>query len=94
MIGIMTLVDGSGGQHPVLRRLAEEHGIPARFLVQILLQLKNASLVVSTRGAQGGTPAHELTPRPSREVALLDDAAATGFATGVPADRPLPVPAP
>jgi CheY-like chemotaxis protein len=25
--------------------------------------------------AQGGTPVHELTPRPSREVALLDDEA-------------------
>ena len=37
-----------------IRRIAEEQGIPARFLVQILLQLKGASLVASTRGAAGG----------------------------------------
>jgi Rrf2 family protein len=30
------------------------HGVPNRFLVQILLQLKAAGLVVSTRGAAGG----------------------------------------
>ncbi len=36
-----------------IRRIAEEQGIPARFLVQILLQLKGASLVASTRGAAG-----------------------------------------
>jgi Rrf2 family cysteine metabolism transcriptional repressor len=34
--------------------IAEAHGIPARFLVQILLQLKAAGLVESTRGAAGG----------------------------------------
>ena len=37
-----------------IRRIADEHGIPSRFLVQILLQLKGASLVASTRGASGG----------------------------------------
>src|SRR3954469_2522563 len=37
-----------------IRRIADVHGIPSRFLVQILLQLKGAGLVVSTRGASGG----------------------------------------
>jgi Rrf2 family protein len=37
-----------------IRKIAEEHGIPSRFLVQILLQLKGAGLVTSTRGAAGG----------------------------------------
>lgn len=37
-----------------VRRIAEAHGIPARFLVQILLQLKGAGMVASTRGATGG----------------------------------------
>lgn len=42
-------------QKPVqLRSIAQRHGIPARFLVQILLQLKAAGLVNSTRGAAGG----------------------------------------
>ena len=43
------------GKKPVrIRSIAQRHGIPARFLVQILLQLKAAGLVQSTRGAAGG----------------------------------------
>ena len=34
--------------------IADKHGIPQRFLVQILLDLKRAGLVASTRGAAGG----------------------------------------
>lgn len=45
-----------------IRDIAERHGIPARFLVQILLQLKGAGLVHSTRGANGG---YALTKSPS-----------------------------
>jgi Rrf2 family protein len=37
-----------------IRDIAESHGIPERYLVQILLQLKGAGLVTSTRGAAGG----------------------------------------
>lgn len=37
-----------------MRELADAHGIPSQFLVQILLQLKGAGLVASTRGASGG----------------------------------------
>jgi Rrf2 family cysteine metabolism transcriptional repressor len=37
-----------------IREIAEAHGIPERYLVQILLQLKGAGLVHSTRGASGG----------------------------------------
>ncbi len=37
-----------------VRTIADEHGIPLPFLVQILLQLKNAGWVASTRGAAGG----------------------------------------
>ncbi len=46
--------DYENGEPVQIRRIADEHGIPPRFLVQILLQLKGASLVVSTRGASGG----------------------------------------
>jgi Rrf2 family protein len=42
------------GEPVQLRRIAAAHGMPSRFLVQILLQLKGASLVASTRGASGG----------------------------------------
>jgi Rrf2 family protein len=37
-----------------IREISEHHGIPERYLVQILLQLKGVGLVVSTRGAAGG----------------------------------------
>ena len=37
-----------------MRKLADAHGISSKFLVQILLHLKTARLVVSTRGAGGG----------------------------------------
>ena len=57
-----------GGDPVQIRRIAEEHGIPARFLVQILLQLKGASLVASTRGAAGG---YRLA-RPPREISLAE----------------------
>ena len=37
-----------------IKAIAEAQGIPPRFLVQILLQLKGAGLVASSRGAAGG----------------------------------------
>ena len=37
-----------------IREIAEAHGASQKFLVQILLQLKGAGLVESTRGASGG----------------------------------------
>ena len=57
--------DYQSGEPVQIRRIAGEHSIPSRFLVQILLQLKGASLVVSTRGAAGGyrlaRPPHEIS---------------------------------
>jgi Rrf2 family protein len=46
-------------QHPSgapvqIRKMAADHDIPWRFLVQILLELKRVGLVSSTRGAAGG----------------------------------------
>ena len=45
--------------------IASRHGIPGRFLVQILLQLKAAGIVLSIRGAAGGyrlaKPAHTIS---------------------------------
>src|SRR5260370_12782677 len=55
----------SNGEPLQIRRIADVHGIPSRFLVQILLQLKGASLVVSTRGAAGG---YRLARRPARHT--------------------------
>ncbi len=46
-------------QHPAapplrIREISETYAIPERYLVQILLRLKSAGLVTSTRGAAGG----------------------------------------
>lgn len=51
-----------------VRTIAEQHGIPPRFLVQILLQLKAAGLVASTRGMAGG---YQLARNPA-EITLGD----------------------
>jgi Rrf2 family protein len=54
-IAILELALSYGSGEPVrIRQIAENHGVPSRFLVQILLQLKGAGLVASTRGAAGG----------------------------------------
>jgi Rrf2 family protein len=54
-IAVLELAERYQSDEPVrVRSIAEEHGIPSRFLVQILLQLKGAGLVTSTRGAAGG----------------------------------------
>ena len=54
-IALLELAAQHGSGEPVrIRTIAETHGIPSRFLVQILLQLKGAGLVSSTRGASGG----------------------------------------
>ena len=51
-----------------LADIADKHSIPQRFLVQILLQLKSAGLVATTRGAMGG---YQLTRAPA-EITLAD----------------------
>ena len=54
-LAMLELAARYGSGEPVrIRTIADEHGIPARFLVQILLQLKGAGFVSSTRGAAGG----------------------------------------
>jgi Rrf2 family protein len=58
-----------GNPEPLqIRRIADEQGIPSRFLVQILLQLKGAALVASTRGAAGG---YRLS-RPPQEISIAE----------------------
>ena len=66
-VAMLELAAHYGSGEPVrIRTIAEEHGIPARFLVQILLQLKGAGFVSSTRGASGG---YQLV-KPPEEITL------------------------
>lgn len=51
-----------------VKNIADAHGIPLRFLVQILLQLKGAGLVASVRGAAGG---YQLA-RPPQSISLAE----------------------
>jgi Rrf2 family transcriptional regulator, cysteine metabolism repressor len=54
-IAMLELALRHGDPQPIrLKTIADAHGIPKRFLVQILLQLKGAGLIASTRGASGG----------------------------------------
>lgn len=66
-IAMLELAANHGTGRPVrVGRIAADHGIPPRFLVQILLQLKGAGLVKSVRGATGG---YRLLKRPN-EISL------------------------
>jgi Rrf2 family protein len=68
-IAVLELAARHASGEPVrIRDIAEAHGIPSRFLVQILLQLKSAGLVHSVRGAAGG---YHLAREPE-EITLLD----------------------
>jgi Rrf2 family protein len=68
-LAMLELAVQYGDPKPVrLVDIAEKHGIPQRFLVQILLQLKGAGLVASVRGASGG---YQLA-RPPEEISLGD----------------------
>src|SRR5215472_4759389 len=68
-IAMLELATNYAEPQPVrVKAIADAHGIPLRFLVQILLQLKTAGLVASVRGAAGG---YQLARRPS-EITLAD----------------------
>jgi Rrf2 family cysteine metabolism transcriptional repressor len=54
-VAVLELAAHHGEPQPVsVKAIAESHGIPQRYLVQILLQLKGSGFVASTRGASGG----------------------------------------
>lgn len=68
-IAVLELAANYGAKRPMrIRDIADANGIPARFLVQILLQLKAAGIVGSTRGAAGG---YQLV-RPPEELTLAE----------------------
>src|SRR5581483_4712773 len=54
-VAMLELAANYSDAQPVrIKAIADAQGIPQRFLVQILLQLKTAGLVASVRGAAGG----------------------------------------
>ena len=75
-------VENSDGPVPAVQ-IAERRGIPEKYLVHILLQLKRAHLVRSVRGAQGGY----MLDQPADQITLADVVRAIDG----PALDPLPV---
>lgn len=68
-IAVLELAARYDSDRPVrIREIAEAHDIPSQFLVQILLQLKAAGVISSTRGAAGG---YQLA-KPPRDITLAD----------------------
>jgi Rrf2 family protein len=68
-VAMVDLACGHGDPNPVhVKDIADRHGISPRFLVLILLQLKGAGLVDSTRGAAGGY----LLGKPPSQITLAD----------------------
>src|SRR5436309_15974026 len=68
-VAMVDLACSHGDPNPInLKDIADKHGISQRFLVQILLQLKGAGLVDSTRGATGGY----LLAKPPAQISLAD----------------------
>ena len=68
-VAMLELAASYRAPQPVrIKAIADAQGIPQRFLVQILLQLKKAGLVASVRGAGGG---YQLA-RPPEKISLAD----------------------
>src|SRR5262249_21078845 len=68
-LALIDLAMNHSVEQPIrVKAIADAHGIPQRFLVQILLQLKVAGLVISLRGPSGG---YHLAKRPER-ISLAD----------------------
>ena len=86
-IALLELAARHGSGEPVrIRDIADRHGIPSRFLVQILLQLKGAGLVASTRGASGG---YQMLKAPEEislgeVMAVIDGPADNGASSAAP----------
>ena len=80
-LAVLELAAKYGSGEPMrVRTIADRQGIPSPFLVQILLQLKSAGVVESTRGSAGG---YRLT----RDPATLSLGEVVSMIEGVGGDR-------
>ena len=80
-LAVLALAQPRPDSAPVrIREIADENAIPERYLVQILLQLKGAGLVHSTRGAAGG---YRLA-RPAESISLREVLSAIDGPTEAP----------
>jgi Rrf2 family protein len=76
---------GYGDRWVSAEQIAEDQGIPRKFLESILLQLRRGGIAASKRGSEGG---HRLA-RPGEEISLADVIRAVdGPLVGVRGERP------
>ncbi|SDD45202.1 RrF2 family transcriptional regulator [Glycomyces harbinensis] len=76
---------GYGDRWVSAEQIAEDQGIPRKFLESILLQLRRGGIAASKRGSEGG---HQLA-RPGGEISLADVIRAVdGPLVGVRGERP------
>lgn len=70
LLALAAIARAYGSENPIVQipAIASEYGVPGRFLVQILIQLKGGGVVDSTRGAAGG---YRLLRDP-RKLTVLD----------------------
>jgi Rrf2 family transcriptional regulator, cysteine metabolism repressor len=67
-LAVIDLARSGNGTPRRIKDIAEAQGIPERYLVQILLQLKSVGLVQSARGSVGG---YHLV-RPADRISVAD----------------------
>ena len=89
---LLVLGDEAAEDRPqalTIEEIAKRSGTPKRFLEHILLEVRNAGVIASTRGRSGG---YSLLKRPaeisiSELLRTIDCAAALPVAAGLPALR-------
>jgi Rrf2 family protein len=68
LLAVIDLALQSGEQPVQIQQIARRQGVPKQYLDQLMLSLKKAGLVASSRGRQGG---YRLT-RPANAITVLE----------------------
>ena len=81
---MLAMASDSSGEPVSVRRLAEEHGLPRKFLEAVMRELREAGLVRSIPGKQGGY----LLEKPVGDIAVGEVFEAVGYRIGEAPEEP------